>query len=160
MKNAGLLATSVLVCTTACMAASQWLPESADAESIWQDAGNTIKDETARNDVTPRIEFRCTPGDPSITANIDWGRFISSFSTEVGFKVDDGKFMWLKWKVDNSEQVTVSPSAEDSARLIEALNEGSTLTVDVLPYSEGPVVVTYNLAGFPAAIESLRSRCE
>ena len=142
------------------MAASPWLPESADAESIWQDAANTIKDASAQNDVTPRIEFRCTPGDPAVTASVDWGRFISAFSTEVGFKVDDGRFMWLKWKVDSSEQVTYSPSVDDSAKLIEALSTGSTLTVDVSPYSEGPVVVTYDLAGLAAALAGLRERCQ
>jgi len=142
------------------MAAGQWKPASGEVESISQDAGNTIKDEYAQNDVTPRIEFRCTVGDPSVIASIDWGRFISAFSTEVGFKVDDGKFMWLKWKVDGSEQVTYSPSVDDSAKLIEALSAGSTLTVDVSPYSEGPVVVTYDLAGFTAALEGLRESCQ
>jgi len=59
---------------------------------LYQDAGNTIKNEYASNDVTPRLEFHCTPGEPAVTARIDWRRFISSFSTEVGFKVDGGKF--------------------------------------------------------------------
>jgi len=142
------------------MAAGQWTPASGEVESISQDAGNTIKDEYAQNDVTPRIEFRCTTGDPSVLASVDWGRFISAFSTEVGFKVDDGKFMWLKWKVDGSERVTYSPSVDDSAKLIDAMSNGETLTVDVSPYSEGPVVVTYDLAGFAAALEGLRKNCQ
>lgn len=151
---------TTLLCTIACMAAGLWQSGSGEVQSISQDAGNTIKDETAQKDVTPRIEFRCAPGDPAITARVDWARFISSFSTEVGFKVDDGRFMWLKWRVDGSEKVTYSPSADDSARLIEAMKSGQTLTVDVTPYSEGPVVVTYDLAGFSESLDALRASCQ
>ena len=57
--------------------------------SLQQDSANTIKDEYATKDVTPQLTFRCAPGDPAITARIDWRRFVSSFNTEVGFKVDD-----------------------------------------------------------------------
>ena len=140
-------------------AAAEWMRESGEVESIASDAGNTIKDEYARNDVTPRMMFQCAPGDPAVTARIDWGRFISAFSTEVGFKVDDGKFMWLKWKVDSSEQVTLSPSPDDTRRLLEALQVGSVLTVDVSPYSEGPVVVTFDLTGFAEALSALQASC-
>ncbi len=73
---------------------------------------------------------------------------------------DDGRFMWLKWRVDGSEKVTYSPSADDSARLIEAMKSGQTLTVDVTPYSEGPVVVTYDLAGFSESLDALRASCQ
>ena len=67
--------------------------------------------------------------------------------------------MWLKWKVDSSEQVTLSPSADDTQRLLDAMDGGSLLTVDVSPYSEGPVVVTFDLAGFAEARASLEAAC-
>ena len=156
MRKLCLLFTT---CLWASCATADWAHESGDVEAIARDAGNTIKDEYARNDVTPRLSFQCAPGDPAVTARIDWGRFISSFSTEVGFKVDDGKFMWLKWKVDGSEKVTLSPSADDTKRLTDAMSGGTTLTVDVSPYSEGPVVVTFDLAGFDEALASLQSGC-
>ena len=148
-----------IVCLWACAASAEWVHESGDVEAIASDAGSTIKDEYAKNDVTPRMSFQCAPGDAAVTARIDWGRFISSFSTEVGFKVDDGKFMWLKWKVDGSEKVTLSPSADDTARLTSAMREGKLLTVDVSPYSEGPVVVTFDLEGFAEALAALESGC-
>ena len=98
--------------------------------------------------MTPRIEFHCSPADGAQSRPAsDWRRFISSFSTEVGFKVDDGKFTWLKWKVDGSEKVTMSPSADDTRlKLIDATVGGNELLVDVTPYSEGPVTVTFDLA--------------
>jgi len=146
---------------------SVWSVEMADDLSgygevamLYQDAGNTIRDEYATKDVTPRLSFSCVPGDPSITARIDWKRFISSFSTEVGFKVDDGRFSWLKWKVDGSEKVTISPSADDSGKLLTMMGAGEKLKVEISPYSEGPVEVDFALAGFAEALESLKGRCQ
>ena len=145
---------------------SVWSLETADDPSgygemvmLYQDGGNSVKNEYGTKDVTPRLSFSCVQGDPSITARIDWRRFISSFSTEVGFKVDDGRFTWLKWKVDGSEKVTISPSPDDSGQLISLMSAGSRLLVEVTPYSEGPVEVQFTLDGFREALESLQVRC-
>ena len=133
----------------------------ADGEElvISQDAGNTIKDASWSNDVTPRMQFTCAAGG-EIIASIDWQRFISSFSTEVGFKVDGGKFTWLKWKVDGSEKVTISPSASDTQKLLDAIGSGSELLVDVTPYSESPVPVTFTLKSLSENLSLLREGCQ
>ena len=155
-----LAITTSLLVSAALYAENVWTQESGEYEVLFQQGGNTIKDEYATKDVTPRLEFRCAQGDPNVIARIDWQRFISSFSTEVGFKVDDGKFAWLKWKVDGSEKITYSPSPDDTQQLIDALTGGGQLLVDVTPYSEGPVTVTFELAGLAEAIETLRASCQ
>ena len=127
--------------------------------SLQQDAANTIKDEYATRDVVPQLMLRCAPGDPAIMARIDWKRFISSFNTEVGFKVDDGKTLWLKWGVDRSNKITLSPSADDSSTLIDHLRDGRALQVEVAPYSEPPVTVEYDLTGIVSGLESLLKEC-
>ena len=126
---------------------------------LQQDSANTIKDEYATKDVVPQLMLRCVPGDPTITARIDWQRFISSFNTEVGFKVDDGKTLWLKWGVDRSNKITVSPSADDSRNLVEHLQEGKSLRVEVSPYSEPPVTAEYDLTGFATGLKALLKEC-
>jgi len=138
---------------------SNWLLDTADAISISQDGGNPIKDESYTKEVTPSMAFVCLSGG-SITAQIDWKRFISSFSTEVGFKVDDGKFTWLKWKVDGSEKVTLSPSADDTRKLVAALGMGSNLLVEITPYSESPVEVSFDLAGLTGKLDELGKACQ
>jgi hypothetical protein len=147
-------------------AESAWRQVMADDDSgygevavLYQDAGSTIKDEYASKDVTPRLELHCSPGDPSITARIDWRRFISSFGTEVGFKVDAGRFTWHKWKTDSSEKITLSPSTDDTTKLIGLMGTGSRLTVEITPYSEGPVEVSFDLAGFDEALLALQDAC-
>lgn len=127
--------------------------------SLQQDSANTIKDEYATRDVVPRLSLRCVPGNPQVTARIDWQRFISSFNTEVGFKVDDGKTLWLKWGVDRSNKITLSRSADDSKTLVEHLVDGKTLQVEISPYSEGPVTVNFDLTGFADGLEGLLKEC-
>lgn len=138
---------------------ANWLLDTSDGISISQDAGNTIKDESYTKDVTPSMALVCSDGG-SITAQIDWKRFISSFSTEVGFKVDGGKFTWLKWKVDGSEKVTLSPSADDTAKLINALEMGNSLLVEITPYSQSPVEVNFDLNGFTEKLDELKVACK
>ena len=128
--------------------------------SLQQDSATSIKDEYATKDVVPRLALRCTPGNPVVTARIDWGRFISSFNTELGFSVDGGKRLWLKWGVDRSEKITTSPSTEDSQRLIDELTGGQELEVEISPYSEGPVTALYDLAAFDDAMTKLLAGCE
>ena len=128
--------------------------------SINQNSATTIKGENAADDVTPVLSFRCSPGKAEILASVDWNRFISSFNTEVGFKVDDGKRRWIKWGVDQSEKITLSRSAEDTRALLEQLSSGALLEVEVSPYSSSPVTANFELDGIDAALAELSTRCE
>ena len=144
---------------------SAWKIEASEGEfetvvSLSQDAANTIKDESFSKDVTPRLSFSCSQGDTAVIASIDWRRFISSFSTEIGIKVDDGKFTWVKWKMDGSEKVTISPSADDTKKLVELLSSGERLRVEISPYSEGPVEVQFDLNGLAVGLIELEKTCQ
>jgi hypothetical protein len=141
------------------------LADAEDAETgravstLSQDSTISIRDESAKNDVVPQLVFRCRPGDPAILAAIDWGRFISSFNTELGFKVDDGKRSWRKWGVDRSEQVTSSPSEEDTRALLDQLQGGARLDVEISPYSAGPVHAQFDLDKYAEALQGLTASC-
>jgi hypothetical protein len=128
--------------------------------ALWQNSVNSIKDEYASKDVIPQLVFRCRPGDPTVIASIDWGRFISSFTTELGFTVDAGKRKWRKWSVDRSEKITISPSAVDTQLLLDQLRDGTQLEVRISPYSEGPVNAHFDLGSFDQAVEELRANCQ
>jgi type VI secretion system protein VasI len=128
--------------------------------SLEQESANTIKDEYGTRDVAPQLAFRCVPGNSEIAVRIDWRRFISSFNTEVGFKVDDGKMLWQKWGVDQSNKMTMSKTASDSRALIDRLASGNKLLVEVSPYSESPVTVQYDLAGLSQGLDALQAECQ
>lgn len=127
---------------------------------LQQEAMDTIKDEYATSNVIPVLEFRCTPGNAEITPVIDWRRFISSFNTEVGFRVDGGKMLWQKWGVDQSNKVTASKSVADSQSIVEHLRGGRNLEVEVTPYSESPVTVRFDLAGLSSGLDTLQKECQ
>jgi len=125
-----------------------------------QDSAVNIRGETGDNEVTPRLQFQCTPGSAPIATSINWQRFISSFNTEAGFKVDGGSFLWLKLKVDQTEKVSLSRSAEDTLKLIALLKSGQELLIEITPYSESPVTAEFDLTGFSDAIVALTTDCQ
>jgi len=119
-----------------------------------------IPDESGRETVHPALELYCTPGDPDgVGVRVDWRRFISSFNTEVGFRIDDGKRSWLKLGVDASNRVTVAKAGADTAKLLALFDTGSSLSVEVAPYSEPPVTVGFDLTGLAGALDDLRNAC-
>ena len=165
--TAALLALSMISCATAGETGSRWelgIDESITWETVHvlsQPSTDSIPDEYATKDVTPVLSFRCTEsGDGSIGMQIDWQRFISSFNTEAGFQVDEGKRQWIKLGVDDSNRITLARSTSDVGALIEQLSAGDNLSVEIAPYSEPSVFVSYDLAGFSDAVQALASGCK
>jgi len=156
---AGFLFPLIAISADSSDASGNWTLTVEDVASLQQDSMTTIKDEYAQQDLNPQLQFLCTRGNPAITAQIDWQRFISSFNIELGFKTEGGKFTWLKWKVDQSNKVTYSPSVDDSQKLIELALGGDKLLVEVTPYSGSPVTVEYDLVKFSAALAKLQESC-
>jgi len=140
-----------------------WSVTSADGGSeIVLALGSTdgILDESGRETVYPSLELHCVPGTPdAIGIRVDWGRFISSFNTEVGFKAGDGKRNWLKLGVDASNRVTLAKAGADTDKLLDLFTTGGPLSVEVAPYSEAPVTVRFDLAGYADALDELRAAC-
>ena len=136
-----------------------------DPEVTWetvhvlsQPSTMAVLDESG-GEVTPILSLRCTEGGGEISMQIDWQRFISSFNTEAGFKVDNGSRDWLKLGVDGSNKITLSRSASDVSSLMDALGSGSTLNVEIAPYSEPSIFAEFDLAGFSASADALKSAC-
>lgn len=167
MSNRWTVAVFLLACLPLALFAEDagWTLETREAPGggefaavLVQVSNDAITDEYGSQQVNPEMQFHCSDGD--VVAQIDWRRFISSFNTELGFKADDGRNKWHKWKVDRTNRVTISPTADDTAAIIEKMLAGTLLTVDVTPYSEAPVQVRFDLAGFAKAIDTLRANCD
>lgn len=161
------LTFAVIAAAAALPAAADWNvstgtdPASYQAVTVLsQAAAGTIPDEYRSKEVRPVLEFRCVPGgNGPVRTRIDWGRFISSFNTEVIFAVDGRDPVTLTLGVDRSNKITSTKvEAEDDA-LLGYLDGGSTLTVTVTPYSEVPVSVDFDLAGFGEGLDELRAAC-
>jgi len=143
-----------------------WTLEVADVDFrttalLTQDSSEAIADEYATKEVNPQLSFRCYPDEGSnLSVSIDWRRFISSFNTEVGFKVDDREMILLNWGVDRSEKITSPRSGDNVQELLDYFSGGSRLQVEVIPYSEGLVTVSYDISGIDTALVELRGHCE
>ena len=128
--------------------------------SLRQESADSILDENGKVEIHPVFEFRCAAGsDTAVAFRIDWGRFISSFNTEVGFRVDGGNALWLKLGVDRSNKVTLSKSAADVGKLISRLSDGDIVEVEVAPYSEASVFVQFDLLSFDQGLGELKESC-
>jgi len=66
----------------------------------------------------------------------------------------------LKWKVDSSEKITISPSAADSQRLMDLLGNGKELLVDISPYSAAPVQAYFDISTLSTELSSLTVNCQ
>ena len=162
------LKTTLVSCIAALLAAtpsaaenSRWAltvdEDSYDGRQLLsQTSLDSIPDEYASKDVTPVLSFFCS--DDAVAMRIDWRRFISSFSTEAGFSVDGRDATWLKLGVDASNKMTLA-NAADTSSLLESIGDGSELKVEIAPYSEPPVSVSFDLATLPAKLKELRKTC-
>lgn len=144
-------------------AAAEWtLAEDAGSyagrQLLSQASADRIADEYASKEVAPVISFFCADGADTIAMQIDWRRFISSFKTEAGFKIDDGSAEWFKLDIDSSNKITTATPA-DTAALIEMSHAGSVLQVEIAPYSEPSVFVTFDVATLAEQLSRLRDTC-
>lgn len=129
--------------------------------SLYQDSLDPIQDEYATKEINPQLAFRCKPSESDeVSISINWRRFISSFNTEVGFKVDDKELLLLNWGVDRSNKITAPRSGGRDPELLEYLQGGTELRVEVIPYAESLITVTYDISGIDAALHALKERCE
>ena len=78
-----------------------------------QASANSIADENGNDGAHGRrSQFAAQPATATtLEFRIDWQRFISSFNTEAGFKVDDGKRNWYDFRVDDSNRITIARRA-------------------------------------------------
>lgn len=127
--------------------------------TLTQQSADAIADEYASKEVNPVLDFRCAQGGGELTFQIDWQRFISSFSTEAGFRVDGGKATWIKLSVDSSNKVTLGKAA-DARKLLDQLGSGNTLNVEIAPYAEPSVFVDFDVSTLGAGLDQLRAACQ
>jgi len=128
---------------------------------LQQQSLDAIRDESGKETIYPLIGFECVPGsEPNIRLRIDWRRFISSFSTEVGFQADDGKTVWLKFAVDSTNNVTVSRSRADVRKLLQLLSNAKTVKLEIAPYSEPSIFANFDTSTFNSALDTLNEICE
>ena len=130
------------------------------AVTLVQISNIAVRDERGSKDVHPVLEFYCEYNNPDIYSEINWHRFISSFNnTEIGVSVDDMKTDWISIKVDKNNNITRLDSNERSSSFIKRLLSGSSLKIQVEPYSEPIIFSQFNLNTFEIKLNELTELC-
>jgi hypothetical protein len=148
--------------------AGNWTLVAGRDEQSWEDvvtlsvdSQNEIADEYATKKVHPQLAFRCiVSGDGTVSARVDWRRFISSFNTEVGFKADERELLLVNWGVDKSNKITMPRGMKDGNEFVDYLKGASKLQVEVIPYSESLIAVSFDISGIDDALQSLIADCQ
>lgn len=163
--------TGILLLAAACATAQalpgKWSLEVGRDPVTWENTATlSVKSETeianenGSAQVRPQLDFRCRPGgDGTISARIDWQRYISSFNTEVGFKAGDRQLLLVNWGVDKSKKITQPRSTSDSRELMAYIAGASKLQVEVIPYSEKLISIDYDISGIDEALKALAAQC-
>jgi hypothetical protein len=168
MRSASIAALVFLVAPAlAEPLATHWSLEVGRDAQTWENVAtlgfesvNEIADEYAARKVHPLLAFQCKPGgDGTISARLDWRRYISSFNTEVGFKADDRELLLVNWGVDKSKQITLPRSASDSQELMTYLAGATSVQVEVIPYSASLITAQFNISGIDRALQELTAKC-
>jgi hypothetical protein len=148
--------------------AGHWTLAAGRDEQSWEDvvtlsvdSQNEIADEDATKKVHPQLAFHCiVGGDGTVSARVDWRRFISSFNTEVGFKADERELLLVNWGVDKSNKITMPRGMKDGNDFVDYVKGASKLQVEVIPYSESLITVSFDISGIDDELESLVAECQ
>ena len=127
---------------------------------LTQTSNIAVRDDRSSENIYPILEFYCEYDNPDIHSLINWKRFISSYNnTEIGVSVDNMKTDWISIKVDKNNNITRLDSNERSSSFIKRLLSGSSLKIQVEPYSEPIIFSQFNLNTFEIKLNELTELC-
>jgi len=104
--------------------------------------------------VTPTLILRCK--ERKTDAYISWDAYLGLEQTTVLTRLDDRPASKSEWSLSTDNKATFAPQAKT---FIKGLLGHSRLVSQVTPYSESPVLVTFDLAGLDAALKPLSDAC-
>lgn len=107
-----------------------------------------------RNQKIPLI-IRCKSNTTDLYIN--WANYLGLDSTNVTTRIDKDNAITEKWVLSTDNKATF---ARNAISLAKRMLQGSTLIAQTTPYSESPVMVTFNLDGLQEAIKPLRETCK
>lgn len=104
--------------------------------------------------VTPTLILRCK--EKKTDAYITWDAYLGLEETSVLTRLDDRPASRSEWSLSTDNKATFAPQPKT---FIKTLLGHSRLVSQVTPYSESPVLVTFDLAGLDVALKPLSDAC-
>ncbi|HYN82159.1 MAG TPA: type VI secretion system-associated protein TagO [Gemmatimonadaceae bacterium] len=106
--------------------------------------------------VTPTLIIRCAEG--KTNAYITWDLYLGLESTSMLTRLDKGPAVTKTWSI-STDNKAVFVSGSDMA-FAKQLMSHQTLLAQITPYSQSPVMATFDIGGLSEAIKPLREACK
>lgn len=108
------------------------------------------------NTVTPMLLIRCAEG--KTNAYITWDLYLGLESTKMLTRLDKAPAVTKTWSI-STDNKAVFVSGNDMA-FVKQLMLHQTLLTQITPYSQSPVMATFDIGGLSEAIKPLRDACK
>jgi type VI secretion system protein VasI len=105
--------------------------------------------------VRPTLYIRCKENRTELY--ISWGVYLGLDTTTLLTRLDSEKAKSATWHLSTDNEATFYPGSPIS--FIRNLLQHNTLLVQVTPYGESPVMVTFDLRGLEEAVKPLQEAC-
>ena len=106
--------------------------------------------------VTPTLFIRCAGG--KTNAYITWDLYLGLESTSMLTRLDKAPAVTKTWSI-STDNKAVFVSGSDVA-FAKQLMAHQTLLAQITPYSQSPVMATFDIGGLSEAIKPLREACK
>lgn len=108
------------------------------------------------NTVTPTLLIRCAEG--KTNAYITWDLYLGLGSTSMLTRLDKATAVTKTWSI-STDNKAVFVSGSDII-FAKQLMSHQTLLAQITPYSQSPVMATFDIGGLSEAIKPLREACK
>ena len=107
--------------------------------------------------VRPKLWFQCVRGETK--AILEWGFIVGGGVETVTYRLDQDQLKTAVVKVSDDFSSLVSWDKERVTRFIKSLFGKKRLFIEIKPFSDPPIMATFNITGIETAIAPLRAAC-
>ncbi len=139
---------------------SQSKIDDSETVTLETDSKNSVPGRFKR-EATPTLMIRCLEGKTSFYISFD-GLFVSDTSNygQLTIRVDKEKPFVQKTTVSSSNKALGLWNGSTSIPFIKKLFDKETLLVQVTPFNESPITLSFDISGLQNEIEPLRKACK
>lgn len=103
----------------------------------------------------PTMILRCSENKTNAYINI--GSFLGSDTIKVLNRLDKNKAKTKRWSISTDHKAIFAPGSD--IKYIKSLIKHDKLLIQLTPYSESPIMTTFDIRGLKEAVVSLRNAC-
>lgn len=113
----------------------------------------------SRSDSSMDLVVRCKGG--RTEAFIEWGKVLGASDPQVTYRIGASDARTEYWALSTDFDSTFFPGSTEAVILfVKDLMAASSLVVRVFPLGEPVITATFDLAGIPSAVNSVRQACQ